>query len=78
MIRINRIANLILIVLLTTAANQPAAAEPVNAGDVLPGFYLPAPAEERARNYLGLEDLSQFKITDIKADVVIIQIFSMY
>ena len=73
-----RITIFSLIVLLTVAVSQPAVCGPPTAGDNLPEFYLPVPAEDRSRQYLGLDEKSKFKIADIKADVVIIQIFSMY
>ena len=38
----------------------------------------PAPDDPSERNYLGLSGDRHFKIQDVKADVVIIEIFSMY
>lgn len=55
----------------------PAAAETAPAvGGVLPDFSLTAPADRGERAYLGVS--GSFKIPKIKAQVVIIEIFSMY
>ncbi|MBW2579970.1 MAG: TlpA family protein disulfide reductase [Deltaproteobacteria bacterium] len=47
-------------------------------GESLPPFELPIPQDARAQSYLGLSGTGQFTIAQIKAKVVIIQIFSMY
>ena len=47
-------------------------------GESLPPFELPIPQDARAQSYLGLSGTGQFSIAQIKAKVVIIQIFSMY
>ncbi|MCG6945273.1 MAG: peroxiredoxin family protein, partial [Deltaproteobacteria bacterium] len=47
-------------------------------GESLPSFKLPIPQDARAERYLGLSGPGQFTIAQIKAKVVIIQIFSMY
>lgn len=39
---------------------------------------LPVPAEEDARHYLGTAAAGTFEIAELKTDVVIIEIFSMY
>lgn len=41
-------------------------------------FILPAPEDEIHRNYLGLLNNENFSLGQIKADIVIIEIFSMY
>ena len=56
-----------------SAANQPPPE-----GGVLPNFELPVPETPQFRQYLGLDKKSVFSIPDIKAEVVIIEIFSMY
>lgn len=56
----------------------PAAVEPPPEGGVLPDFNLPAPATSAEAAYLGIQGRDSFKIPQIKADVVIIEIFSMY
>ena len=47
-------------------------------GESLPPFKLPIPQDASAQSYLGLSGTGQFTIAQIKAKVVIIQIFSMY
>jgi len=44
----------------------------------LPPFELPIPQDAMTQSYLGLSGTGQFTIAQIKAKVVIIQIFSMY
>ena len=58
----------------------PAAASdlPPQEGGVLPDFSLPVPEDPAQRAYLGLDGGERFGIPDIAADVVIIEIFSMY
>jgi len=48
------------------------------AGEVLPAIKLKIPEKAEDRNYLGLSGSGEFAIPDIKAQVVIIEIFSMY
>jgi peroxiredoxin len=47
-------------------------------GDRLPDFTLSVPEKPEHRSYLGLPDTENFKIHQIQAEVVIIEIFSMY
>jgi hypothetical protein len=47
-------------------------------GEVLPSIKLKMPEKAEYRNYLGLSGSGEFSIPDIKAQVVIIEIFSMY
>ena len=47
-------------------------------GDVLPVINLPTPKDPGHRTYLGLSEEGLFQIPHIKAQVVIIEIFSMY
>jgi len=60
------------------------AGAPPQAGGTLPDFELAVPQDTAARNYLGLSrglpfmGKGTFKVTQIKADVVILEIFSMY
>lgn len=55
-----------------------AATEPPPEGGVLPEMSLPAPEDSADRDYLGLKGKASFRIPEIKADVVIVEIFSMY
>ncbi len=66
------------VALLTAAQLAGAASAAPQAGDVLPEIILPAPSNPEHLDYLGLEPGKDFTIPRIKADVVIIEIFSMY
>ena len=55
-----------------------AANKPPEKGEVLPVMNLPTPKNPDERSYLGLSGSGLFKIPQIKAKVVIIEIFSMY
>jgi hypothetical protein len=52
--------------------------QPPPEGGTLPDFVLPVPEDPVHRQYLGLEADGNFRIPDIQAEVVIIEIFSMY
>lgn len=52
--------------------------QPPPEGGVLPKFELPVPEAVKHRQYLGLDQKTVFSIPDIEAEVVIIEIFSMY
>lgn len=54
------------------------ATSPPPEGSVLPEIKLPVPPKFDQRNYLGIKDEEYFRIGDIRADVVIIEVFSMY
>ena len=76
----NRIVNglacaVFLLMFYITAA---ASTGPPKEGGTLPDFDLPVPQDPSHRTYLGLEGKDTFKIPDIGAEVVIIEIFSMY
>ena len=47
-------------------------------GEHFPDLALTAPEKPSDRDYLGLEDKTTFKFSQIKADVIILEIFSMY
>jgi len=55
-----------------------AATNPVAKGNVLPTIYLAVPEDAAARKYLGLADSGKFTIPQVKAQVVILQVFSRY
>ncbi|MBN2467397.1 MAG: redoxin domain-containing protein [Deltaproteobacteria bacterium] len=44
----------------------------------VPVFELSAPAEAKDGNYLGVSDAGSFKSTEIKADILLVEVFSMY
>jgi peroxiredoxin len=52
--------------------------KPPEKGEVLPVMNLPIPKNPDERNYLGLSGSGLFKIPQIKAKAVIVEIFSMY
>ena len=51
---------------------------PPSEGGVLPEIVLTVPESPEHQNYLGLAGKKTFKIPDIKSEIVIIEIFSMY
>jgi peroxiredoxin len=55
-----------------------AANKPPGKGEGLPVINLPVPKNPDERNYLGLSGSGLFKIPQIKAKAVIVEIFSMY
>jgi hypothetical protein len=55
-----------------------AATGPPPEGGVLPQFELPVPEDAPARTYLGLPGPGKFTVPQIKAQLVIVEIFSMY
>lgn len=54
------------------------ASSPITKGGILPAMTLPIPKSPEERGYLGLTGSGTFKIPQIKAKAVIIEIFSMY
>lgn len=52
--------------------------KPPQKGGSLPAIKLPIPKNPEERNYLGLSGNGLFKIPEIKARVVIVELFSMY
>jgi hypothetical protein len=54
------------------------ASQPPAAGGKLPEISLPAPQDIELRQYLGIGGKGTFSIPEIKAEVVLIEIFSMY
>ncbi len=75
-----RILSLATIILLSFLLVFPAfpANKPPERGEQLPAVSLPIPKDPDERNYLGLSGSGLFKIPQVKAKVVIIEIFSMY
>jgi len=64
--------------LLTICQQNLAANLPPAQGGVLPRISLPVPNDPDEKSYLGVSGSGFFGITQIKAEVVIIEIFSMY
>jgi len=75
---------LLFTVYLTIVAGNACAVSPPQVGGVLPEFELAIPREVAEKNYLGLSSGlpflggGTFKIPQIKGDVVVLEIFSMY
>jgi hypothetical protein len=55
-----------------------AESQPPPEGGLLPEFVLATPKSPEQQGYLGISGKDTFKIPEIKAEVVIIEIFSMY
>ncbi len=53
-------------------------ASPPKKGGVFPEINLPVPTDPAQKGYLGLSQDTPFKIPQIKAEVIIIEIFNMY
>jgi len=62
----------------TTVFPVLAANQPPQKGEGLPAINLPVPKNPDEKNYLGLSGSGTLKISQIKAKVVIVEIFSMY
>jgi len=60
-----------------TALSNPVKSDPGN-NTSIPVFELPMPGSEREKSYLGLSGTGNFKIGQIKAQVLIIEVFSLY
>ena len=54
------------------------AAESPPAGSAFPDLKIAAPKTDAEKDYLGLKEKAPFKVSQIKAQVVILEIFSMY
>jgi thiol-disulfide isomerase/thioredoxin len=68
-----------LVICLPVFNGAPVATEqPTISGDVLASITLPVPQDQNAKNYLGLTGEGSFTISQIKAHLVIIEIFNMY
>ena len=55
-----------------------AESQPPSEGGLLPDIALATPKSLEHQDYLGISGKDTFKIPEIKAEVVIIEIFSMY
>jgi hypothetical protein len=67
-----------LLILLTLGLAPVLGVEPPSEGGTLPDFVLPVPEDPAHRQYLGLNPGGDFRIPDVQAEVVIIEVFSMY
>jgi len=69
---------LVAVFFLTVSSSIHAADKTPQKGELLPVISLPIPKSPAEKSYLGLSGEGSFKIPQIKAKVVIIEIFSMY
>jgi hypothetical protein len=76
--RIFRIVAALLVVLFLNTGRSNAGFQPPAKGEELPEFTLAVPKSEVHQSYLGVSGKEVFSIPEIRAEVVIIQIFSMY
>mgnify|MGYP001824914128 CR=1 FL=1 len=82
--RYSHLCRVFLVMLITLSIGPPArgASKPVvpKAGDRLPEIVLPLPAEEQHRQELGLAapPAETFTLSTVAADLVVVEIFSMY
>ena len=74
---INQLAAVAIFVLLFNAQPTGASSTPKQR-DTLPAINLNVPKDPVLKSYLGLSGERLFEISEMKAEVVIIQIFSMY
>ncbi len=65
-------------VLLLSPGFSSADSQPPAVGGVLPEFSLSVPKNDDHQRYLGVAGKEAFSIPEIQAEVVIIEIFSMY
>jgi hypothetical protein len=68
----------LLTIVLVFAGFARADSQPPAVGGKFPEFMLPVPKNDEHQKYLGLAGKESFKISEIRTDVVIIEIFSMY
>lgn len=61
----------------STVIGKSSTSDPVSKR-IIPAIDLPMPATEQAKNYLGLSGTGSFRIGQIKAQTLIIQVFSYY
>jgi hypothetical protein len=65
-------------ILLMTAGFSTAASQPPQVGGVLPEFVLSAPGSSEHQQYLGIAGKDAFTIPEIRAEIVIVEIFNIY
>lgn len=67
-----------LLLLIFAALPAGAAEHPLAVGREMPPITLEVPAEPALRQYLGLPATGTFTLSDVRADVLVVEIFSMY
>jgi len=50
----------------------------IQKGDAFPEIALKTPSQAKDRTYLGISGGDQFKVTDLKAEVILVEIFDVY
>ena len=71
------LASVIILLAFLLSSTQAATSPPV-VGGIMPDITLPVLTDTDQKNYLGLPDKKTFKLHEIKAKVVIAEIFNMY
>jgi hypothetical protein len=71
-------AYLLLCLSLTSGTLHAGDSKPPAAGDALPELTLPTPKDSGQQVYLGLTTAETFQISQINAEVLLIEIFNMY
>ena len=72
-------SSIILVIIIAGLCSATTFAAAERTAEQLPEFELPVPSEENDRTYLGLDSSSAtFSVADIDADIVLIELFSMY
>ncbi len=69
---------LAMMLIVASAATAVAASQPPQAGNSLPEMKLNKPADSAELKYLGLSGSGTFSVEDVKAQAIILQVFSMY
>ncbi len=52
--------------------------KPIKKGDAFPEVALKAPSQANDRTYLGISGGDQFRVKDLKAEVILVEIFDVY
>jgi peroxiredoxin len=69
---------IIIICLILSAYSIHAGERTPSKGEAFPHITLPVPEKSSEKDYLGVEGKGAFKVSQIKADLIILEIFSMY
>ena len=72
------LAMMAMVVIFFQAGSVAAETKPPAEGGVLPAIDLGVPQSAEYRQYLGITGKKSFTIPEIKAEVILIEIFSMY
>ncbi len=73
-----RFVQCVVVVVAVISSLYASAAQPPASGDRMPEMKLVVPAEREHRAYLGLSSGDFFEVQQVKADVVILEVMSMY